>query len=128
MCGILGWITRSKTEEQIFRAAVSLLQHRGPDDAGIEHFENPNHQIWLGHRRLSILDLSKAGHQPMSDDSGRYWIVYNGEIYNFQEVRMSLEARGLRFRSNCDTEVLLHAYRQWGPACLDRLNGMFAFG
>jgi asparagine synthase (glutamine-hydrolysing) len=128
MCGILGWITRSNTEEQTFRAALSMLQHRGPDDAGVEHFRNANYHVWFGHRRLSILDLSAAGHQPMSDDSGRYWIVFNGEIYNFQDVRDVLAARGIQFRSTCDTEVLLYAYRQWGASCLDRFNGMFAFG
>src|SRR5262249_21705408 len=110
------------------RSATNLLQHRGPDDAGIEHFPNGAHHAWLGHRRLSILDLSPAGHQPMSDESGRYWIVFNGEIYNFKGVRQSLEGRGYRFRSTCDTEILIYAYRQWGAECLERLNGMFAFG
>src|ERR1043166_4476082 len=128
MCGILGWITKGTGDEQAFQAAVSLPQHRGPDDAGVERFQNANYKVWLGHRRLSILDLSPAGHQPMSDDSGRYWIVFNGEIYNFQDVRQTLAARGYQFRSTCDTEVLLYAYRHWGAACLDRLNGMFAFG
>ena len=128
MCGILGLVTRSKVEENVFRAAVALMQHRGPDDAGIEHFSEGPHEVWLGHRRLSILDLSPAGHQPMGDDRGRFWIVFNGEIYNFQEVRDSLVARGCQFRSTCDTEVLLDAYREWGQACLERLNGMFAFG
>src|ERR1051326_2825801 len=128
MCGILGWIKQGRADERIFPRAVNLIRHRGPDDSGIERFRDTKWETWLGHRRLSILDLSPLGHQPMSDDSGRYWIVFNGEIYNFKEVRKDLEARGCRFRSSCDTEILLYAYRQWGPSCLDRLNGMFAFG
>lgn len=128
MCGILGWISDVKLEKETFRRAVDLLRHRGPDDGGIEHFENPSRHVWLGHRRLSILDLSPAGHQPMCDDSGRYWIVFNGEIYNFQEIRQNLVAHGCQFRSTCDTEILLYAFRQWGEQCLDRLNGMFALG
>src|ERR1051325_1623626 len=128
MCGILGWLGRNRLDEKTFCAAVDLLQHRGPDDAGMECFQHADVQVWLGHRRLSILDLSAAGHQPMFDESRRYCIVFNGEIYNYQEVRRSLEARGCRFRSTCDTEVLLYSYQHWGPSCLDRLNGMFAFG
>ncbi|MSR65478.1 MAG: asparagine synthase (glutamine-hydrolyzing) [Verrucomicrobiae bacterium] len=128
MCGILGWIKQGRGDERIFQRAIDLIRHRGPDDGGIECFRDTKWETRLGHRRLSILDLSPLGHQPMSDDSGRYWIVFNGEIYNFKEVRKDLEARGYRFRSSCDTEILLYAYRHWGPSCLERLNGMFAFG
>ncbi len=87
----------------------------------------PNLLLALGHRRLSILDLSPAGHQPMATSDGRYWIVYNGEVYNYREIRSELERHGESFLSNTDTEVVLKSYRRWGPASLSRFNGMFAF-
>ena len=99
------------------------MTHRGPDDAGL--FVEGN--VWLGHRRLSIVDLSERGHQPMSTPDGRYWIVYNGEAYNFRELRKPLVAAGAPFRSATDTEVLLHLYAAHGPAMIERLNGMFVF-
>jgi len=101
------------------------LAHRGPDDAGA--WASPDGRVALVHRRLAILDLSPAGHQPMADAAGRCVVVFNGEIYNHPDVRRDLEARGHRFRSRSDTEVLLEAYREWGLDCLDRLDGMFAF-
>ncbi len=102
---------------------LGTIVHRGPDDAGT-HIDGP---VSLGFRRLSILDLSPAGHQPMSSTEGDCTIVFNGEIYNFVELSKELQALGHSFRSHGDTEVLLAAYRQWGPACLSRLNGMWAF-
>ncbi|MCJ7471482.1 MAG: asparagine synthase (glutamine-hydrolyzing) [Actinobacteria bacterium] len=105
---------------------VNSLRHRGPDDSGV--WMNPDRKIALGHSRLSIIDLSKAGSQPMSDDSGKIHLIYNGEVYNFMEIRKDLEKKGYRFKSNTDTEVVLYAYKEWGTACLDRFNGMFAFG
>jgi len=84
-------------------------------------------RIALAHRRLAIVDLTPGGHQPMSDEGGDHWVIYNGEIYNHVELRGELEARGHRFFSHSDTEVLLAAYREWGEECLERLNGMFAF-
>ncbi len=102
---------------------TDVLAHRGPDDAGL--FVDP--PVVLGNRRLSILDLSSAGHQPMASEDGRVWITYNGEIYNYKELAQELRARGHRFRSSGDTEVLLRAYVEWGPDCLARLNGIFAF-
>jgi Asparagine synthase (glutamine-hydrolyzing) len=102
---------------------TDAIAHRGPDGEG--HWsEGP---VGLGHRRLAIIDLSPGGRQPMLTPDGELAIVYNGEIYNFQELRAELQALGHRFTSSSDTEVLLHAYREWGPACLERLNGMFAF-
>ncbi|HUI06847.1 MAG TPA: asparagine synthase (glutamine-hydrolyzing) [Verrucomicrobiae bacterium] len=123
MCGILGLIRRQPIAEPLFRRALNTMAHRGPDDDGVEHLGD----VWLGHRRLSILDLSAHGHQPMTDPSRRFWIVFNGEIYNFLEVRRELEQKGFRFVSDCDTEVILRAYEVWGEECLERLNGMFAF-
>jgi asparagine synthase (glutamine-hydrolysing) len=108
----------------IVDAASTTLLHRGPDDKGL-YF---NHDVAFGFRRLSIIDTSKAGHQPMSSDDGRFTVVFNGEIYNYIELRAELAALGHRFQSACDTEVLLASYRQWGADCVHRFNGMcFSF-
>ncbi|MDZ7938375.1 MAG: asparagine synthase (glutamine-hydrolyzing) [Rhodoferax sp.] len=104
--------------------ALSALAHRGPDDSGI--FANPESGIWLGHRRLSILDPSSMAHQPMASDDGQVVLVFNGEIYNFRELRAGLEASGCKFRSDSDTEVLLQMYLRDGEAMLPSLNGIFA--
>ena len=100
------------------------MAHRGPDDAGV--YLTPDGRLGLGHRRLSILDLSSLGHQPMVSPEGRYWIVFNGEIYNFRELRKDLQAKGYDFRSESDTEVLLALFAEYGPEMLRRLRGMFA--
>lgn len=105
-------------------AMVAAQRHRGPDAEGV--FVSPSGLAGLGHNRLSIIDLSEAGRQPMSDASGRYWIVFNGEVYNYLELRAELEG-SYRFRTRTDTEVLLAAYLKWGRSCLDKLIGMFAF-
>ena len=128
MCGIAGAFQyraadRSPICEKVGLRMTDSLVHRGPDDGGL--LVGPG--ILLGHRRLAIIDLSDDGHQPMPDPSQRYWIVYNGEIYNFQEIRVELEQLGHRFRSRTDTEVILRAYMEWGHHCAQRLNGMFAF-
>lgn len=104
---------------------ADVQAHRGPDDRGVIWFDDAG--AGLAHRRLSILDLSSAGHQPMSNADGSRWIVYNGELYNYRELRGELEGRGHRFRSATDTEVLLAAWDEWGPRALDRFDGMFAF-
>lgn len=125
MCGIAG-IFNLKGEPvspRILRTMTDVIAHRGPDSEG---FYTDNF-IGLGHRRLSIIDLSPAGHQPMITENRNYALVYNGEIYNFQELRVELESLGHKFRSRTDSEVVLYAYVEWGPACLDRFNGMFAF-
>ncbi len=126
MCGIVGIASPSPLEA---RESVTLgcdaLHHRGPDDAG--EWWARDARVGLGHRRLAILDLSPAGHQPMLDATGTLCCVFNGEIYNFQELRRELEERGHRFRSRTDTEVILEAYREWGANCVTRFNGMFAF-
>lgn len=126
MCGIAGIVDSAiaPTVEQI-DAMTAAIPYRGPDGSGRVCF--PEDGIALGHRRLSILDLSDAGSQPMASASGRFWIVFNGEIYNYLEIRRDLEAIGWKFRSNSDTEVLLCAYEQWGQSCLDRFMGMYAF-
>ncbi len=125
MCGITAvfHLHGGPVDESVLAQMTDSIRHRGPDDAGLWR-DGP---VGLGHRRLSIIDLSPAGHQPMSNADGSLWIVFNGEVYNFQEVRPVLERDGYRFRSRTDTEVILHAYDRWGPACLERFNGMFAF-
>ena len=104
-----------------------VLRHRGPDDAGELVLPGPRIYVALGHKRLSIVDLSAAGKQPMANEDESIWITFNGEIYNYRELRQTLEARGHRFRSASDTEVVIHLYEENGPKCLDELNGMFAF-
>lgn len=102
---------------------TDIQSHRGPDDRGV-HIDG---SLGLGHRRLSIIDLSDAGRQPMPNAARTLWITYNGEIYNYIELREELRSHGAQFASASDTEVLLKAYEQWGPDCLHRLNGIFAF-
>ena len=125
MCGIWGvnWRTEMRHIPQTMLDGMGdVMPYRGPDDRG--SYLAPG--VGLGHLRLSIIDLSPAGHQPMSTDDGRYTVVFNGEIYNYVELRADLEAEGDRFRSRSDTEVILHLYRKMGPACVEKFNGMFA--
>ena len=125
MCGVAGILNfdRAPASARLVEAMTDAIVHRGPDDEG--HFvEGP---CALGHRRLSIIDLSAAGHQPMATPDGRFIISYNGELYNFRELHAELETLGWRFRSATDTEVMLYALAQWGKAALARFNGMFAF-
>lgn len=151
MCGISGFFSANgDVDASRYYSAHKLLRHRGPDDEGflaahgkevirlrgddsvaesgdLRHIENLNGaRLVLGHRRLSILDLSYRGHQPFEDPTGRYFMVYNGEVFNYVEIRHDLEARGHLFASGSDTEVVLAAYSEWGDACFDKLNGMWA--
>jgi len=129
MCGIFGIVCGSRGGSiELLKRAVETLRHRGPDDAGMEVIETGSGEIGFAHTRLSIIDVSPAGHQPMHDPATGNWIVYNGEIYNFRDLRRELESAGEEFSSHSDTEVILAAYRVWGEGCLDRLRGMFAFG
>jgi len=126
MCGICGILQRDPAEPvdaARLRRMTETLRHRGPDGEGV-HVDGP---LGLGHRRLSIIDLSDAGRQPMSTPDGRLWIILNGEIYNYKELRADLETRGHAFQSQSDTEVLLRLYLDEGPDCLKKLIGMFAF-
>lgn len=126
MCGIIGIASRVSIHDRHWiDAGRDAMRHRGPDDAGA--WWSADGCTGLGHRRLAIIDLSPAGHQPMQDTSGKLCIIFNGEIYNFAELRQDLVAKGHSFRSQSDTEVILAAYREWGTDCLARLNGMFAF-
>lgn len=127
MCGIAGIVSCAPPDRARLAAAARLLAHRGPDDEGIETIGAAAPFAGLAFRRLSIIDLSPAGHQPMVDASGARWIVFNGEIYNFKTLRAELEKKGARFRSQSDTEVVMAAYAAWGEGCIGRLDGMFAF-
>ncbi|MGO8988913.1 MAG: asparagine synthase (glutamine-hydrolyzing) [bacterium] len=149
MCGIFGFLDFQNRggNAQILRAMSHSIAHRGPDDYGYvffdllgnqqmvgsqqlpeqEDFNQFNGILVLGHRRLAIIDLTEAGHQPMSNESKRIWITYNGEIYNYKELTEELKGKGHLFKSCTDTEVILHAYEEWGIECLPRFNGMWAF-
>ena len=125
MCGILGIVDNKGLNEDSLTQARDTMFHRGPDSSGI--WINSDRTVGLAHRRLSVIDLSEAGMQPMSDGEGKIWIAYNGEIYNFQDIRKELDQRGYIFRSRTDTEVIINAYKEWGTDCLHKFNGMFAF-
>jgi len=131
MCGIVGIVARGgSVDPDLLERATQSLAHRGPDDSGTviirENVPEPV-EIGLGNRRLAILDLSPLGHQPMHDSETGNWIAYNGEIYNFRQIREALEREGASFRGHSDTEVLLRAYGRWGESCLAKLRGMFGF-
>lgn len=128
MCGISGILSLdgSPVDRAALASMAAAQRHRGPDDDGL--WLSTDRRVGLSHRRLSIVDLSPAGHQPMSDPQGHVTVVFNGEIYNFRELRAWLEPKGHRFRSDCDTEVLIHLYRECGDDMVTRLDGDFAFG
>jgi len=125
MCGILLHIGNEQIAPN--HSALECIAHRGPDAFGTENFDLGSFNVALGHRRLSIIDLSERGKQPMSYADGNLWITYNGEIYNYREIRQTLEVDGYKFQSDSDTEVLLAAYDKWGEQCIEKFNGMFAF-
>lgn len=154
MCGISGlYLSGEGADGALFEAFTNTLRHRGPDDEGYlaydcdtrtaselwgrdSHVQPGNpiqtlaphaRRLLLGHRRLSIIDLSTAGHQPMSYENGSFWLIFNGEIYNYLEIRELLKAKGRRFRTNTDTEVVLASFAEWGPECLHEFNGMWSF-
>jgi asparagine synthase (glutamine-hydrolysing) len=130
MCGIVGFLSTGKAsipDIQVLRAMRESLVHRGPDDLGeyIRPIDEKGPFVFLGHRRLSIIDLA-GGHQPLSNEDGTIWVIFNGEIYNFKDLRPDLESKGHRFRTNSDTEVIVHAYEELGENCFRKFNGMFA--
>jgi asparagine synthase (glutamine-hydrolysing) len=132
MCGILGFLTPRVADIPDLgelRSMRDLLTHRGPDDQGefIRSGDEGGPFVYMGHRRLSIIDLA-SGHQPLSNENKTVWVIFNGEIYNFLELRSRLEALGHRFRTNSDTEVIVHAYEEYGERCFRHFNGMFAIG
>lgn len=125
MCGIVGIINfkQSPVAHSQIKTMTDSLIHRGPDGEG----QYVDEHVGLGHRRLAIIDLSSAGHQPMQTRDGRFTITYNGEVYNYKELRIQLSSLGYQFHSQTDTEVILYAFEQWGPDCVPKLNGMFSF-
>ena len=127
MCGIAGILSTTGVEREFasLEAMHASLSHRGPDDAGT--WSAPSRAAAFAHRRLAVIDLTAGGRQPMSVDEGRLTITYNGEVYNYRELRGELQAAGATFRTDSDTEVILRGYEAWGPACVERLRGMFAF-
>src|SRR5579871_4935456 len=124
MCGIAGFLdfTDQVPSRRDLEGMIASLQHRGPDGQGV-HIHGP---VALGHRRLSIIDLV-SGSQPMTNEDGQVWITYNGELYNFSELRTELKSAGHTFRTSSDTEVIVHAWEEWGERCVERFRGMFAF-
>src|SRR2546422_5936401 len=123
MCGICGQYNfgdRAPVALRDVETMTRTIVHRGPDDEGY-HVAGP---IGLGFRRLSIIDLA-GGHQPMSDAEGTVWVIFNGEIYNYRELRAELQSKGHQFRTNSDTEVIVHGYKEWGTEVFNHLNGMF---
>jgi asparagine synthase (glutamine-hydrolysing) len=129
MCGIIGgWLPQPvHSLSPAFNTGLAQLTHRGPNDQGLERFQSEAGQVVLGHTRLSIIDLSAGGHQPMTSRDGRYALIFNGEIYNYKELRHELQTLGYQFVTDSDTEVLLTSWITWGQQCLARLRGMFAF-
>ncbi|MGB0392014.1 MAG: asparagine synthase (glutamine-hydrolyzing), partial [Salibacteraceae bacterium] len=128
MCGIAGIIDFNFSSSKVdLESMGKSLEHRGPDSSGVFWVESSNFQLGLAHQRLSIIDVSKDGNQPMHLSSPDFSIVFNGEIYNYQEVRTKLIAKGVHFKTKSDTEVILCAWRQWGKECIKEFNGMFAF-
>src|SRR5262249_5475200 len=125
MCGIAGICNRrgELVSANLLKRMTDIIAHRGPDSE--RHYTD--RPVGLGHRRLAIIDLSPNGHQPMANETGDVIIVFNGEIYDFQRLRIELESRGHQFHSRPDTEVIIHAYEEWGDDCVRRFNGMFAF-
>jgi asparagine synthase (glutamine-hydrolysing) len=132
MCGIVGFLTKKSIDipgYEVLRKMRDVLIHRGPDDLGehIRPLDEKGPFVFLGHRRLSIIDLS-GGHQPLSNEDETVWVIFNGEIYNFRELRKDLEGRGHQFKTHSDTEVIAHSYEEYGEECFKGFNGMFAIG
>jgi asparagine synthase (glutamine-hydrolysing) len=126
MCGITGSVnlTATSCNNMLVRAMTEIIGHRGPDGDGI--YASQDHGVVFGHRRLKIIDLSENARQPMSNQDGTVWLTYNGEIYNYQELDAILKAKGYVYRSQSDSETIIHAYEEWGEACIEQFNGMFA--
>src|SRR6056300_149623 len=126
MCGIIGIASKSFNNKDVFFKALSSMKHRGPDSSNVWASKEIKN-IFLGHNRLSIIDLTNNSSQPMIDQSGNFVIIFNGEIYNYKSIKAELSKKGIPFKTNGDTEVLLEAYKYWGKNCLEKLVGMFVF-
>ena len=127
MCGITGFVDfEGRIDQSVLEKMTEVLSHRGPDGTGCDLINLPSARVGLGHKRLSILDLSELGRQPMYDEKKEYALIFNGEVYNFREVRKWLLTEGHQFRSESDTEVILHALMQEGVQAVNRFRGMFS--
>jgi asparagine synthase (glutamine-hydrolysing) len=128
MCGVFGVVSNAPVAEGLLQAAQAIQRHRGPDDQTVQRLQVGRWHVGLAHQRLAIIDLSAAGAQPMRSPSGRSLLTYNGEVYNYLELRAELEARGVAFRTHTDTEVIAAACEEYGLArALQLMNGMWAF-
>ena len=126
MCGFSGEISfRREVNRKSLELSSDVIRHRGPDNKG--YWFSENNRIGFAHRRLSIIDLSLAAHQPMLDEANKLVIVFNGEIYNYKELRSKLISKGYQFETSSDTEVILKSYQEWGYQCISYLEGMFSF-
>ena len=125
MCGILAVYTKTELEKNKFEQALKKIEHRGPDNTS--YWNSTDKSVFLGHTRLSIIDISRDGNQPMFNETKDIVLVCNGEIYNFKSLRENLLEKGHKFKSKSDSEVILHAYEEWGDDFIDKLEGMFAF-
>ena len=126
MCGISGFTDfNKKTDRSILEKMNRIMAHRGPDGEGYGMYNHPEAAVGLGHRRLSIIDLTEGGSQPKVFEN--LYLTFNGEIYNYEEIKKELEQKGHLFNSHSDSEVILHAYKEWGSAALQKFIGMFAF-
>lgn len=126
MCGICGYVNKKMLKNGMLSEMNDTMRHRGPNDSGVWEREVDGYSVGMAQRRLSILDLSERGHQPMCSSDGDVVIVFNGEIYNYKEIREELQGKKYRFLSNCDTEVIIASYQEWGCQCFNKFNGMFA--
>lgn len=127
MCGFVGCVVNKLKSDSVMLESLQMLSHRGPDQSKFDSFTSPNSFVYLGHTRLSIIDLTEDGSQPFHSKCGRFSLIFNGEIYNYRELRLELESLNFVFETETDTEVLLNALIKWGTKCLDRLIGMFSF-
>lgn len=126
ICGVIDYKLNAQIGDDVIRKMCSKMAHRGPDSEGV-YINNSSPSVGLGHRRLNIIDLSSAGHQPFSNEDDTAWITFNGEIYNYRDLRQDLESKGHKFKSHTDTETIIHLYEEFGADCVSRLRGMFAF-
>ena len=126
MCGIVGCASRYKLQlnKSWIQEGSDMMKHRGPDDEG--YWSSDDHKVEFGHQRLAIMDTTELGAQPMLDHNLKISLIFNGEIYNFKELRRQLSELGYVFKSDCDTEIIIASYREWGQDCVSKFNGMFA--
>ena len=131
MCGFCGYVLTKRKSTVDFQFVLDkmtdILAHRGPDSKGLYHTDTEHATVGLGHRRLSIIDLSKNANQPLGNDDDSIMVVFNGEIYNYKQLTKELKEKGHKFRSQSDTEVIVHLYEDMQAKCLEKLDGMFAF-